>query len=266
MPAHAYDLWSLVRGKPQIDPDDLAGAVESEAAEALLDYRTRLLIRDSVEALKNYWGQRRVLEWLGDSPLRDRIKAICEEPFERPGFPTIARRLMEKTDPEDIQQMLRQLGLNVHRQVRVVIGGSASLILQGYLSRHTEDIDVVDEVPDEVRSQHKLLEKLKSDYGLYIAHFQSHYLPSRWADRVHTLGAFGQLQVALVDVYDVFLSKLFSVREKDLSDLRLLVPQLDKENLARKLKETTASFQASASLLKRAQDNWYILFGEPLPQ
>jgi hypothetical protein len=56
MAVRARDLWELVWGKPQIDPADLAAAVEEQAREEGLDYRTRLLIRDSVEALKGYWG------------------------------------------------------------------------------------------------------------------------------------------------------------------------------------------------------------------
>jgi hypothetical protein len=68
-----------------------------------------------------------------------------------------------------------------------------------------------------------------------------------------------------VDVYDVFLSKLFSARTKDRDDLRALVPQLDKDPLIRKLKETTGSMLAAESLRQRAEQNWYILYGEPLP-
>jgi hypothetical protein len=207
-----------------------------------------------------------VRDWLAGSPTRDRIEAICEEKFERPGFPTIAERLMAKTDPEVIEQLLRRLGTRLHRPARVVIGGSAALILQGFLSRQMEVIEIVDEVLPEIRIGHKLMDQLKADYGLYLTHFLPCYLPSGWESRVHTLGAFGQLQVALVDVYDVFLSKLFSVRKEDLDDLRLLLPQLDKGTLVRRLKETTASFQASEYLRTRAQDFWYILFGESLPQ
>jgi hypothetical protein len=223
------------------------------------------LIRDSVEALKGYWGSERVAAWLAGSTSRRPIEAICREDFERPGFPSIRRRLMDKTDPEDIRQCLRRLGSSVHRSVRAVIGGSASLILKGYLSRHTEDIDFVDEVPAEFRSQHKLLDQLEQLYGLHVAHFQSHYLPSGWRNRTHSLEPFGQLLASVVDVYDVFLSKLFSIRDKDLGDLRMLVPQLDKETLTQRFKDTTASMLEAEDLRKRAEQNWYILFGEALP-
>jgi hypothetical protein len=66
-------------------------------------------------------------------------------------------------------------------------------------------------------------------------------------------------------VYDVFLSKLFSIRRKDMDDLRLLLPQMDKDILTHRLKDTTASMLASEELRKRAEQNWNILYGEPLP-
>src|SRR5947209_617355 len=92
--------------------------------------------------------------------------------------------------------------------------------MPGYLSRPTEDIDVVDEVPKELREQHALLSELKDRYGLELAHFQQHYLPMRWQDRLHYFDTFGELTVYLVDVYDVALSKLFSIRTKGFDDLK----------------------------------------------
>src|SRR5579884_3221437 len=162
MPVQARDLWGLVRGKPHIDPDDLAEAVEGQVADGgELDYRTRLLIRDSVEALRGYWGERRLGEWLTARPARGRIEAICAERFERTGFPSIRERLMEKTDPATIEQLFRELGSRMHHRTRLAVGGSVALIMPGYLERATEDIDVVDEVPAEIRSQHALLDELR---------------------------------------------------------------------------------------------------------
>ena len=172
---------------------------------------------------------------------------------------------METTRPEQVREFFRELGMHLHRPVRLYIGGSIALILPGYLSRPTEDVDVVDEVPAELRSQRELLNDLEKRFALQLAHFQSHYLPMGWQQRVHSLESFGSLQVYLVDVYDVFLSKLFSIRTKDRDDLRMLKPQLDKETLARRLKETTGSMLAAPPLRQRAADNWYILYGEPLP-
>jgi len=259
------DLWSLVKYRPQVDPDDLADAVRNQASEESLDYRTRLLIRDSVEALRSYWGEGRVQEWLRGCPTRDRIESICGEQFERPGFPSLGDRLVEKTDPEDIRNYLRELGSKVARPLVLYVGGSVALIMPGHLSRATDDIDVVDEVPAELRSQHSLLRDLESRYGLKLAHFQRHYLPMGWEHRVHFLDTFGSMRVYLLDRYDIFLSKLFSIRTKDLDDLRALVKDLDKEMLVHKLKDTTGSMLAAPDLRKRAEQNWYILFGEPLP-
>lgn len=265
MPGLASDLWSLVYGRPEIDPKDLAIAVREEAARKDLDYRTRLLIRDSVDALKVRWGPARVRDWLTQDPAGKCIEAICREDFERPGFTLIARRLMEKTEPNAIKDLLRELGTHVHRPLRLNIGGSAALILPGYMSRHTEDIDVVDEVPQEIRTQYSLLDEFQKRYGLLVAHFGSHYLPTGWANRLHYFDEFGELRVYLVDVYDIFLGKLFSRRAKDLDDLRMLAPQLDKANLVQRLKDTTAALQKDPNLLPLAQKSWYIVFGEAFP-
>jgi hypothetical protein len=153
----------------------------------------------------------------------------------------------------------------VHKRVQLYVGGSIALILPGYLSRATEDIDIVDELPEAVRSQHSLLDEFRARYGLLLTHFQSHYLPMGWQDRSHYFDTFGDIQVYLVDVYDVFLSKLYSARTKDLDDLRMLVPQLDKDSLIERLQRSTKSMLASESLRQRAEQNWYILFGDKLP-
>ena len=90
-------LWRLVKGRPQVDPNDLAEAIRLQVGKEPLDYRTRLLIRDSVEALRSYWGTGRVGAWLATCPEQERIETICREEFERPGFPSLKERLMEKT-------------------------------------------------------------------------------------------------------------------------------------------------------------------------
>jgi hypothetical protein len=265
MVAQAKDLWSLILDRHQLDPDDLAGAVQDQAARHELDYRTRLLIRDSVIALENHWGEKRLMAWLGCCPARERIESILREDLGEPGFPSLSKRIMETTRPERVREFFRELGMHVHQPLRLYVGGSIALIMPGYLSRTTEDIDLVDEVPAELRSQRDLLEQMTERFDLHLAHFQSHYLPVGWQDRAHSLGSFGPLQVYLVDVYDVFLRKLFSIRIKDRDDLRMLKPQLDKEILIRRLEETTASMLAAPPLRQRAADNWYILYGEALP-
>jgi Nucleotidyltransferase of unknown function (DUF6036) len=219
-----------------------------------------------VDALKGFWGSDRVHRWLVRSPARERIETICHEEFEKVGFPLIQESLVEKTDPQMVRQMFQDLSRHVHGSVRLTVGGSIALILPGYLSRSTTDIDVVDEVPAELRSQHDLLDELRKRYRLLLTHFGSHYLPTGWENRLHYFGEFGDLQVYLVDVYDIFLGKLFSKRTKDLDDLRMVAPQLDKATLIQKLKDTTGALQKDPRLLPLAQTSWQIIFGEAFPQ
>ncbi len=265
MPATTTDLWDLVHGRPQVDPDELAAAAEEQVRRGDLDFRSRLLVRDSLEALRRHWGEPRFAAWLARSPVREELERIQKEDLGEPGFPSLARRLMETLRPETVRQYLRELGQHVRRPTPLRVGGVVALILPGYVSRGTEDVDVVDEVPAELRSQHALLEELERRYGLHLGHFQSHFLPSGWEDRLHSEGSFGGLQVFLVDPYDVFLSKLFGGREKDRDDLRQVAPRLDRETLVRRLGETTTALQTDEALKQRAEQNWYIIFGEALP-
>jgi hypothetical protein len=265
MRVQTKSLWKLVWGTPQIDAGDLADAVAAQARQDSLDFRTRLLIRDSVQALREYWGTARVSRWLRDCPVRESIERICREVTDEPGFSSIGVRLVDKTDPAVVERLFRDLGDRIRRPVRLYVGGSIALILAGYITKATDDIDLVDELPESVRSEHALLDELLSRYGLRLSHFQSHYLPLGWHDRVHYLDKYGNVQVYLVDVYDVFLSKLFSSRSKDMDDMHVLTPRLDKEVLIDRLKRTTESMLASESLRQRAEQNWYILFGEKLP-
>ena len=172
---------------------------------------------------------------------------------------------MESTKQETVQQFLRELGSRLAQPAKVTIGGSIALILAGALSRHTEDIDVVDEVPGEIRREHDLLRELSQRYGLQMTHFQSHYLPMDWVSRVRSIGAFGQLHVFIVDTYDIFLGKLFSARDKDRDDLRMLWPALDRERLVELLRSAAAAMLGESSLRRNAEQNWYVLSGEKLP-
>jgi len=263
------DLWSLVLDRQEVDPDQLVEAIEDQVKRADLDFRSRLLIRDSLDALRERWGPARIRAWLDRCPEGRTIADIWREDLGEPGFPSLARRIMEPTRPETIRQMFREIGQKIHprKPIRLYVGGSGALILRGVLWRRTEDIDIVDELPPEMRAEHQLLDELNRRYNLYFGHFQSHYLPSGWQSRAQFLDDYGDLQVYLVDVYDIVLSKLFSIRAKDLDDLRMLVPRLDKEELTDRFKRSTASMLAAQDLGQRAQRNWYILFGEEkLPQ
>jgi len=172
---------------------------------------------------------------------------------------------MEPTRAESILEFLEELGGRLRTPSRVDIGGSAVLIVRRLLVRSTDDIDVVDELPPALRHEHALLGDLAQRYGLRLAHFQSHYLPSGWQLRVESFGRFGQLETYLLDPYDVCVSKLFSQRTKDLDDLRHLKHHIDKERLAQRLVSAGGSLRGEERLRAAAELNWRVLFGEPLP-
>jgi hypothetical protein len=263
--ASCLDLWTLALDRPQIDPTDLADAIERESLREPLDFRTRLLIRDSLEALGQFWGRERLDQWLNESPRRQVLDLIFNEELGPPGFSLLIHGIMETTRSQTVLQFLRELGEAIKAPTTIVVSGASSLILQELLARKTEDIDVVDELPVQIRSEHDLMNELAKRYRLRLAHFPSHYLPAGWELRVRRLGTYGQLDVQLVDSCDIFLSNLFSYREKDRDDLRVLSGGLQKQMLIRRLAETTAALRNESSLNTNAQKNWYILFGEALP-
>jgi hypothetical protein len=267
MVSQGRDLWAVTRRSPSIDPGELADAIVRQARESDLDYRTRLLIRDSLDALQHHWGTPKFLQWLSQSPVRSDIESICQGPFEdgEVGFPSLKKRIMEHTTPEQIRDYLETLGRRVRKETRICIAGSCGLILPGLLERGTEDIDVVDEVPQEIRENHALLQDLQKAFGLHLGHVQRHYFPSGWQDRVRSFANYGRLFVYLMDRYDIFLSKLFSSRIKDLADLRLLAPQIDKDILIERFTTTCGSFLKAPGLQEIASGNWHLLYKEPLP-
>jgi hypothetical protein len=259
------DLWQLVSARREIDPFILARAIEKTIDQVDQDFRTRLLIRDATNALEQYWGPEKLERWLNSSHGREKILAIRSEDLGQPGFPLLVEELMEQTEPEAIKQFLRELGTSIKQPLNLQIGGSVALILTGHLCRATDDIDVVDEVPEPIRKERELLENLAKRYRLTLAHFQSHYLPDEWESRCHTLGSFGRLQVAVVDAYDVFVGKLFSGREKDRDDLRALASRLEKGLIVTRLGATTTRLLREEALREKAEKNWYILYGEDMP-
>src|SRR5258706_13188008 len=88
-------LWHLTQSRIEIEPADLASALEFEAAQEPLDFRTRLLIRDSLVALSQYWGEDRVADWLARSPQRRVINSIRQSDLGPAGFPSLQQRIMD---------------------------------------------------------------------------------------------------------------------------------------------------------------------------
>lgn len=55
-----------------------------------------------------------------------------------------------------------------------------------------------------LHAQPQLLATLAGRYRLELTHFQSHYLPQGWQQRLYTQGPFGQPHVYLVDAYETY--------------------------------------------------------------
>lgn len=232
-------LWDFVQGHQQLDRIELQAALDEEMQQKEHDWRTRRLIMECRAALQK--------------------KRVA-----KPKFPSLPMRIGVWMKADTIKEFLRQVGREILSPSRVIIGGSSALILLNLLQRSTEDIDLVDEVPEPLRSLRGQLAKLKERYGLTLAHFQSHYLPDGWENRLSSSGTFGRLEVWLVDPQDIFVGKVFSRRDKDLDDLRALRPLLNYDRLRARL-TSSARLMSDPKLLEAAEKNWYIVFGEELP-
>lgn len=265
LPSQCLDPWRLVWGQPYIDSTTLAAAIESDLQrQPHPDYRTRLLVRDAATAIRSFWGTRKFQRWLAASPARERIRALLDESFPEVGFPHIRRRLVDTIGEVQIKQIFSLLGERIHGRVEVYVAGSIPTLIEGLTARPTEDIDLVDEVPEMIRKQRALLRRIETEYGLRLGHVQSHYLPSGWEKRRHFLGDFGGLRVYLVDAYDIFVSKLSSKKKKHQDDLRVLASKLDKETARRRLFDAGRAFLDDHQQRPQIETNWQFIYQEPL--
>lgn len=239
-------------------------AIHQQLRSPLRDFRTRLLIHDALLALETRWGVAALKARL-DSDVADEAWRIRDEDLGRIGFPNLENRMADATDADTITQFFRELGRCAHEKVTLNVGGSSSLILRNLLLRRTDDINAVDEVPASLRRQHDLLDRLASRYRLHLAHFQSHYLPQDWHRRLASFGVFDKLTVFLVDPVDIFVGKLFSKREKDLDDLRLLKSELDRATIENRIVSSAQGFLTDPATRPLGEKNWYVLFGVPVP-
>lgn len=232
-------LWALTGKQGLIDRNQLCAAVEG-LDETALDVRSRQLVQAS------------------------RL-ALAGKNTDETAFPSLFQRVGEPMRKTTIEQYCGELAADLREPARLIIGGASALILQDLLSRATEDIHVVDDVPRPLRDLHDWRNRAELRYGLYLAHFQSHYLPKGWEDRLHSRGKTGKLDVWLVDPIDIFVGKLFSKREKDLDDLRALSSQLGREEIDQRL-GSAGSWAADSDCRSWAERNYSIVYGHPLPR
>ena len=265
----ALALWNLL-ACPTIDPATLTRAIETVIVEPNLDWRTLQLVKEGWEALEesiepgllnNYLSERTSIQIA--EAIRARIDGAWNSHCEVK-FPSLKERLMPHLSPMTIRQFLRELGSAIVQPATITIGGAASLVLRGLLSRATEDVDVVDEVPAEKRDERKILEELSARYGLRMTQFQSHYLPRDWESRTIDFGTFGKIEVRLVDALDIIAGKVYSARPKDLDDFRVLSLNLNKEELRQRVLQGSSKLMSSDQNRRQAIRNWYIVYGDDL--
>lgn len=264
-PERHADPWELIWGQPYIDVNRLARAIEFDLQSAPApDFRTRLLVRDAARSMRSFWGAARFRRWLAASPAGEAVGCFLKEDLGETGFPFIRRRLVAGVDATEIKQIFDLLGRKVHGRVEVSIAGSIPTLIKGMTARPTGDIDIVNEVPPEIRKQRAILKEIETEYGLKLTHVQSHYLPRNWERRRHYLGDFGGLRVYLVDEYDIFVSKLSRGREKHKQDIRVLAGVLDKAVARRRLRMDGRAFLDEHAIRARVEGNWRFIYQEPL--
>jgi hypothetical protein len=259
------DPWKLVWGQPYIDSRTLAAAIEQDLArDDHPDFRTRLLVRDAAVALRSYWGSSRFAQWLAASPVGPRIRDIMNEDLGETGFHAVRKRLVDSVDSTQLRQILGLLGRGIPGRIEIHIAGSIPTLILGLTVRPTDDINLVEEVPEEIHRQQDVLRQIEVDFGLKLGHVQPHYLPPHWRDRRWWFGDFSGLRVYLLDEYDVFVSKLSSDKEKHQRDIRVRALKLDKETARHRLLTDGRVFLDDPDLRPQIEENWRFIFQEPL--
>src|SRR2546430_17688156 len=113
------ELWSVAGTLPHVDAAALASAIESAVqSPEPLDYRTRLLIRDSLVALQIHWGPARFTRWLTGSSFREAMERASDPSKFDPdpdeiGFPSLTARIVDVTKPENLLEFFRTLSHHV---------------------------------------------------------------------------------------------------------------------------------------------------------
>ncbi len=259
------DPWRLVWGQPYIDSRTLAAAIEQDLARTPEpDYRTRLLIRDASVALRAYWGSRRFDQWLDVSPEGSRVREILSEDFDEVGYSTIRERLVDHINARELGQVFELLGRCMTCAAEIRVGGSIPTLIQGLTAQPTEVVALVDAVPEAILRQREVLGRLEAQFGLRMGVTPSHDLPIGWENRLMPFGEFGSLRVNLVDVYDIFVSKLSSDQKKHRLDVAVLALVLDEATARHRLLTDGRAFLDDPALRPQILENWRFIFQEPL--
>ena len=76
----------------------------------------------------------------------------------------------------------------------------------------------------------------------------------------NALAAFGDFCIFVARTFSWLASSVFRAKT-----IRLLLPQMERDAVVRRLRETCTSLLGEERLRQAAQHNWYVLTGEALP-
>jgi len=112
-----------------------------------------------------------------------------------------------------------------------LLGGSACL-LAGYTSRATRDFDLLD--LDYTASLAKVLVSLR-EYDLL--EYNSTLIAPSYQERCKKLDQFSYLNVYVLSIEDIIVSKIIRLNERDMEDLDAMMPQADHQLLLKIIDE-----------------------------
>jgi len=162
---------------------------------------------------------------------------------------------MVELSKEELQERLELLDadatllFNDKDKYYVYIAGGCALILTGYTSRATSDIDVI----DATRVLYELFRKYQMN-GHISAYVNS--FPYNYEDRVKLIWSGEKIDFYSVSLEDVVISKLCAFRPPDKDDLKAVAKYVDWDKL-----EELASDEDELRTLKM-NDRQYFFFKE----
>lgn len=251
------ELWRMAWRYRAISPTQLTELLPI-ALPAAKDERSRMLIRDAMNALRDR-NQDAALRSHPDYAL---LEAIRTTEFDKVGFRTLGSRLMEPTTPAQIERFFRELGRRVRTHTVLYVAGSAVLLANRLIVRHTTYVDVINEIPASIREDHEIIDTVERATQLRLAHTASHYYPKGWRNRTSSYGVFDLLDVRFIDPIDQLVGKLFSKRDRDAQDVKDAWDGIDQNAFRDRLQRTTHELRQVERVQSNALETWYILTGE----
>lgn len=117
--------------------------------------------------------------------------------------------------------------------LKFYFAGGSACVMAGYIDRATRDFDFIDiGYPANLSKVFKLLEP----YDLLTNYFAA--IPKNYMDRATKLEGFGNISVYIFSKVDIIASKIDRLSEKDIEDIRILIPDINKEQLMKSINET----------------------------